>query len=72
MQKKWKKERKNKMGLLTITHKIDSKDQRRIQYNLNYKNYIKLFGEPSKKTEFRSQNFNQEIDHGSRTFKDKS
>jgi hypothetical protein len=69
--KKWKAERKNRMGLLTITHKIDSKNQRRIQCNLNYKNYIILFGKPSKKTEFRGHNFNQEIDHGPRTFNHK-
>lgn len=66
--RKWKIERKNKMGLLTITHKIDSKNQRRIQCNLNYKNYIKLFGEPSGKVEFHGYIFNQEIDHGPRKF----
>ena len=69
--RKWKAERKAKLGLLTITHKIDSKNQRRIQCNLNYKNYIKLFGQPSKKVEFRGQIFNQEIDHGPRRFNDK-
>jgi hypothetical protein len=66
--RKWKAERKDKMGLLTITHKIDSKDQRRIQCNLNYKNYIKLFGKPSEKVEFRGQFFSHEIDHGPRKF----
>lgn len=70
--KKWKDERKNRMGLLTITHKIDSKDQRRIQCNLNYKNYIILFGLPSKKVEFRGHVFDQEINHGPRTFNSKS
>lgn len=69
--KKWKVERKNRMGLLTITHKIDSKDQRRIQCNLNYKNYVKLFGQPSKKAEFRGHIFDQEIDHGPRKFRSK-
>jgi len=67
----WKSERKDRMGLLTITHKIDSKNQRRIQCNLNYNNYIKLFGNPSGKTVFRGHIFNQEIDHGPRIFKDK-
>jgi hypothetical protein len=69
--KMWKTERKDKIGLLTITHKIDSKNQRRIQCNLNYNNYIKLFGQPSKKYEFRGHIFNQEIDHGPRKFNDK-
>lgn len=67
--KKWKFERKNRMGLLTITHKIDSKSQRRIQCNLNYKNYLKLFGQPSGKIVFRGHIFKQEIKHGSRKFK---
>jgi hypothetical protein len=66
--RKWKAERKDRMGLLTVTHKIDSKDQRRIQCNLNYKNYIKLFGKPSEKVEFRGQIFSHEIDHGPRRF----
>jgi len=69
--KKWKKDRKNKMGLLTITHKIDSKNQRRIQCNLNYTNYVKLFGQPSDKSEFRGHVFNQKIDHDSRKFNKK-
>ncbi len=66
--KKWKKERAEKMGLLTITHKIDSKDQRRIQCNLNYGNYKKLFGDPSMQTIFRRQIFLSMIDHAPRTF----
>ena len=69
--KKWKTERKNRIGLLTITHKIDSKNQRRIQCNLNYKNYIKLFGIPSTKTKFRGHKFIQEINHGPRIFNGK-
>ncbi len=69
--KKWKAERKDRMGLLTITHKIDSKAQRRIQCNLNYNNYIKLFGAPSMKTEFRGHRFIQEINHGPRIFNEK-
>ncbi len=69
--KKWKAERKDRTGLLTITHKIDSKNQRRIQCNLNYKNYIELFGKPSMKTEFRGIIFEQEINHGPRTFNKK-
>lgn len=66
--KKWKKEKAGKMGLLTITHKIDSKSQRRLQCNLNYGNYIKIFGEPSMRTIFRGQIFSTMIDHASRTF----
>lgn len=66
--KKWKSERESRMGFLTITHKIDSKNQRRIQCNLNYNNYVELFGEPSMKTVFRGQNFSQAINHGPRTF----
>ncbi|MFA5948340.1 MAG: hypothetical protein WC806_05250 [Candidatus Gracilibacteria bacterium] len=67
----WKAERKDRIGLLTITHKIDSKNQRRIQCNLNYNNYVKLFGQPSKKVEFRGHTFNQKIDHGPRKFNEK-
>lgn len=66
--KRWKLERKDRFGLLTITHKIDSKNQRRVQCNINYKNYIKLFGPPSKKVEFRGEIFNKEIDHSARKF----
>lgn len=66
--KKWKNERKNKLGLLTITHKIDSKNQRRVQCNLNFNNYIKLFGEPSNSNKLRNIIFNQEIYHSKRTF----
>ena len=66
--KKWKKDRKDRMGLLTITHKIDSKTQRRIQCNLNYKNYIKLFGEPSMSNIYRSHIFDFDIEHGPRKF----
>ena len=69
--KNWKSERKDRMGLLTITHKIDSKNQRRIQCNLNYKNYIKLFGTPSFETKFRDNNFDQEINHPARIFNKK-
>lgn len=66
--RKWKADRKERMGLLTITHKIDSKNQRRIQCNLNYSNYLTLFGKPSMKIEFMDQKFITEIDHGPRTF----
>jgi len=66
--RKWKTERENGFGLLTITHKIDSKNQRRIQCNLNYNNYVKLFGSPSMGTEFRGRKFIQEINHGPRVF----
>ena len=68
---KWKRERQDRMGLLTITHKIDSKNQRRLQCNLNYTNYNKLFGNPSMKTIFRNQSFTDIIDHGPRKFRDK-
>ena len=64
--RQWKKERKDRMGLLTITHKIDSKDQRRIQCNLNKKNYLSLFGEPSMKTTFKGQQIPIEIENGPR------
>jgi len=67
----WKAERKDRIGLLTITHKIDSKNQRRIQCNLNYNNYVKLFGAPSMKVEFRGREFIQEINHGPRVFNEK-
>lgn len=65
---KWKTDRKNKIGLLTITHKIDSKTQRRIQCNLNYTNYLKLFGKTSNEIIFRGHVFEQEIEHGPRKF----
>lgn len=67
----WKRERKDRVGLLTITHKIDSKNQRRIQCNLNYKNYVKLFGKPSMKAIFRGNKCIQKINHGPRTFNKK-
>lgn len=70
--KKWKLERKSRLGLLTITHKIDSKSQRRIQCNINYNNYIKLFGPPSKKIEFRGFVFDKEINHSARIFNNKN
>ena len=66
--KKWKKENAHKMGLLTITHKIDSKSQRRVQCNLNYSNYVRLFGGPSKSLIFRGHKFEQAIKSGARTF----
>ena len=69
--KKWKNDRKDSIGLLTITHKIDSKNQRRIQCNLNYDNYVKLFGAPSMKTIFRGHKFNQSINSPPRTFNKK-
>jgi hypothetical protein len=65
---KWKQERKKRMGLLTITHKIDSKNQRRIQCNLNYKNYFKIFNQLSMNDEFKGVKFNQNIIHGPRIF----
>jgi len=67
--KKWKADRSDRMGLLTITHKIDSKNQRRIQCNLNFNNYVKLFGRPSGKPVFRGYNFSDIIKSKSRIFK---
>lgn len=69
--KKWKDDRKDRIGLLTITHKIDSKNQRRIQCNLNYDNYVRLFGVPSMKTIFRGHKFTQSINSPPRTFNKK-
>jgi hypothetical protein len=69
--KQWKEKRKDQMGLLTITHKIDSKKQRRVQCNLNYANYVKLFSPPSMQIEFRGKSFDQGIDHGPRKFNKK-
>lgn len=66
--KNWKRERAGKMGLLTITHKIDSKAQRRVQCNLNFSSYLKLFGNPSMNVSFRGASFNDLIDHGPRVF----
>lgn len=69
--KKWKQENKDKIGLITITHKIDSKNQRRVQCNINYKNYLNLFGSPSKNISFRNNSFNAQIKSGQRTFNKK-
>lgn len=66
--RRWKLERKNRMGLLTITHKIDSKKQRRVQCNLNYSNYVQLFGQPSTDAIFRECLYIQKINHGPRVF----
>ena len=67
--KKWKEENNKKIGLITLTHKIDSKNQRRLQCNINYQNYVKLFGEPSWQGIFRGHSFEEEIKSASRTFK---
>jgi len=45
--KNWKKEYKDKMGLLTLTGKVDSSSQRRWQCSINKTNYKKLFSERS-------------------------
>lgn len=66
--KKWKKENAHKIGLITITHKIDSKNQRRLQCNINYQNYLRLFGSPSWKPIFRGNVFNEVIDSACRIF----
>ncbi|MDO8563679.1 MAG: hypothetical protein Q7R87_01585 [Nanoarchaeota archaeon] len=65
---KWKNENANKIGLITITHKIDSKNQRRLQCNVNYQNYLKIFGQPSWRPLFRGQIFEGTIDSTSRVF----
>lgn len=69
--KKWKKENAHKIGLITLTHKIDSKDQRRLQCNINYKNYLKLFGQPSGNTTFKGQSFNGVINSPKRVLNKK-
>ena len=66
--KKWKKEHSGKIGLITLTHKIDSKNQRRLQCNINYQNYLKLFGNPSPKSLFRGQLFDGVISSSKRVF----
>lgn len=66
--KKWKKKHAHKIGLITITHKIDSKNQRRLQCNINYKTYLNLFGEPSRKPIFRDHLFDETIKSSTRTF----
>lgn len=65
---KWKEENNPKIGLITITHKIDSKNQRRLQCNINYQNYLKLFGQPSWNNSFRGQSFNGTINSSKRVF----
>jgi len=69
--REWKNKNKNRFGLLTITHKIDSKEQRRIQCNLNLKNYVEIFGKISMKAKFRGVDFKQKINHASRKFNEK-
>jgi len=66
---KWKKTNAHRMGLLNIAAKLDSKTQRRVQCNLNYSNYVKLFGEPSGNLTFRGHKFEQAIKSCARTFK---
>lgn len=66
---KWKAENDYKIGLITITHKIDSKNQRRLQCNVNYQTYVKLFGKPSGKPIFREHLFEGDIKSASRVFK---
>jgi hypothetical protein len=66
---KWKAENNSRRGLITITHKIDSKNQRRLQCNINYQNYLKLFGQPSWNPIFRGHLFEGNINSASRVFK---
>lgn len=55
--KEWKAKYKNKMGLLTFTGKVDSKSQRRWQCNINYTNWLTLFGKPSYNTVLKGYDF---------------
>lgn len=64
----WKTANSHKMGLLNIAAKLDSKAQRRVQCNLNYSNYVKLFGAPSGNLIFREHKFEQIIKSGPRSF----
>lgn len=64
----WKRINSHKMGLLNIAAKLDSKTQRRVQCNLNYSNYVSLFGEPSGNLTFRGHKFDQIIKSGPRNF----
>ncbi len=64
----WKRGNSHKMGLLNIAAKLDSKKQRRVQCNLNYSNYVSLFGEPSGNLTFRGHRFEQVIRSGPRSF----
>lgn len=66
--KKWKEENSHRIGLITITHKIDSKNQRRLQCNINYQNYLELFSQPSGDITFRDQSFNGTINSPKRVF----
>ena len=66
----WKSTNSHKMGLLNIAAKLDSKAQRRVQCNLNYANYVKLFGKPSGNLTFRGYKFEHTIKSGPRTFHD--
>lgn len=64
----WKRINSHKMGLLNIAAKLDSKTQRRVQCNLNYSNYVNLFGKPSGNLTFRGHKFEQVIKSGPRSF----
>lgn len=64
----WKRVNSHKMGLLNIAAKLDSKTQRRVQCNLNYSNYVNLFGKPSGNLTFRRHKFEQIIKSGPRSF----
>jgi len=66
--KNWKRVNSHKMGLLNIAAKLDSKTQRRVQCNLNYSNYVSLFGKPSGNLTFKGNKFDQVIKSGPRSF----
>lgn len=42
--KNWKVKNKHRFNMLTFTGKVDSKNQRRWQCNINYSNWTRLFG----------------------------
>ena len=54
------------VGFKKIIRSIDE-----IDITPDYNNYVKLFGVPPMKAEFRGHEFIQEIDHGPRVFNEK-
>ena len=55
--KHWKNLNKHKLGLLTITGKVDSKKQRRWQCNINNTNWNKLFKDFIRTSTYKNFNF---------------
>jgi hypothetical protein len=67
--KQWKKDNKDRLGLLTLSGKVDSKRQRRWQCSINKTNYKKLFGERAKSTIFNGIDLSEfTITSGKRKF----